>query len=66
MKIAGSVEKQERATKRFQHQPSMILVFLTQKKNLQILLLQYPRFLKLQNDEMLVALKNLYLKEYHF
>ena len=34
MKIAGSVDNQERATKRFTHQPSMILVFLTQKKNL--------------------------------
>ena len=31
MKIAGSVDNQERATRRFQHQPSMILVFLTQK-----------------------------------
>ena len=34
MKIAGSVDNQERATKDFQHQPSMILVFLTHKKNL--------------------------------
>ena len=32
MKIAGSVDNQERATKRFPHQPSMILVFLTHKK----------------------------------
>ena len=34
MKVAGSVDNQERATKDFQHQPSMILVFSTQKKNL--------------------------------
>ena len=36
MKIVVSVDNQERATKRFTHQPSMILVFLTQKKNLSI------------------------------
>ena len=34
MKIAGSVDNQERATKSFRHTPSMILVFLTHKKNL--------------------------------